>query len=172
MSSHIWRHALLAAMLCTAACDSPSTPASRTDSTTSCTSAEQDAVALALLMARTRWEEQGILDYTMRYSVLCYCSFSHPQPLTVRVEDGRVAWIRDAEGRPLSRDEIAARSYLTVPGIFHHLEGMLGWSGRPPARFSACFDDDLGYPRSYGVDPDPDTADDEFGYSIEITYYD
>jgi hypothetical protein len=156
------RRFLLGACVAAAGCED--TTSLRPDATAECTEASSSAgdLAASLSAARTRWEQKGIHDYALSRSVYCECRFVYEQPLTARVINHRVVWIRDAKGTVLPSESFRD---FTVEHFFAEIEQILQ---QAPDFARACFDADLGYPRELYVDYDSGTADEEYSYNISL----
>lgn len=108
--------------------------------------------------ARETWEVAGIRSY--RYSVIEIC-FCPPLRARVDVVDGVVVSVVPLDGTDPERAESLG---LTMEEWLSRAAGVI--SSDPEATYGLTLDPDLGYPRSFGLDPDSAVADDQFSVSI------
>ncbi len=104
--------------------------------------------------ARALWTAADIRHYQANYRFGCFCP--GPHDIVVEVVDGKVVGARD----PSNGDRLnveAGLPYLSVAEVFdrieHHLDSAF--------RLDVSYDDQLGYPTNFVVDPIENLADDE-----------
>jgi len=145
MTMRIWRSVALAALLLVGGCElitGPGEPA-------------------RLEEARMLWDRVGPRDYTFEFTPNCYCALGGQQ-IRVTVDDGAVI-----RARMISTDS-PVEAYLfatipTVPELFDIIESAFG---RKAHRIEASYDGTYGYPVSVAIDYDPNTIDEEYGFTI------
>ena len=115
-----------------------------------------------LRAARAEWERQGISSYRYTVHRSCECLPEATAPARVEVRDGRTVSVVAATSARQVRPE-AFEQYDTVEELFAVIEEAIA---RDPYRFSASYDERLGYPLGYSVDFDREHADDEGGLAI------
>ncbi len=115
-----------------------------------------------LRAARAEWERQGISSYRYTVHRSCECLPEATAPARVEVRDGRTVSVAATTGGRQLRPEDFGQ-YDTVEELFAVIEEAIS---RDPYRFSASYDERLGYPLGYSVDFDREHADDEGGLAI------
>ncbi|MET0399027.1 MAG: DUF6174 domain-containing protein [Longimicrobiaceae bacterium] len=115
-----------------------------------------------LRAARAEWARQGITSYRYTVHRSCECLPEATAPARVEVRDGRTVSVVAATSVRQVRPE-AFEQYDTVEELFAVIEEALA---RDPYRFSASYDERLGYPLGYSVDFDREHVDDEGGLAI------
>jgi hypothetical protein len=115
-----------------------------------------------LRAARAEWERQGISSYRYTVRRSCECLPEATAPARVEVRDGRTVSVVAATSVSQVRPE-AFGEYDTVEELFAVIEEAIA---RDPYRFTARYDERLGYPLGYSVDFDREYVDDEGGLAI------
>lgn len=116
----------------------------------------QEEARAALAEARERWAQAGPADYTYVYRAQCFCI---PSAIEVTVAGGEIQSHEVLEGELFGE-------LISIDDVFAYIEDSLD---QHPASIDVTYDEEFGYPRSVFVDFDEMMADEEFGYSVELT---
>lgn len=111
--------------------------------------------------ARRRWTAQGFTSYEYRLTQLCFCPVEVVRPYIVRVHDGTVVDVRDAETGAAAPSFYRAR---TVPELFEVIDDALD---RNADSLVVEYHAQFGYPTRITIDYDRQTADEELGLRAE-----
>jgi hypothetical protein len=128
-----------------------------------CSSSPLDESRSEFDQAQARWRAAAATDYDFDLQHLCYCADPATRPVTISVRGGVFHSIAYADSGTAA-DTTWFRDYLTIDRLFALLQRTL--DGKP-ARFTASYHAELGYPDRVDVDPISGAADDEF--SLRIT---
>lgn len=131
-----------------------------TDPTTTTTAAAGpvDAEQARLDEARQRWEQAGLEDYRLTWTVQCFC------PRTTFIDtivDGEVV---SHEQAPDS-DALHDPGPKTVPEIFDEVQSAID---EDPATLEVTYDDDTGAVTSWWADYELHMADEEQGLEVQL----
>lgn len=107
------------------------------------------------LFQKQKWENTGIQDYTMDFSILCYCIYR--EPFSVTVENNQVAAFTGNE------DYCDIDCVMTIDQLFLEIEQLLA---RVPDHFEITYDPVYGFPNQSFFDLQREVADEEIGYEI------
>lgn len=132
----------LVALLAVPACSDPLGPA-----------------ASDLTRAMLRWNGAQITTYEFTVVRSCFC---YVRRLRVTVDHDSVVSVTDLDTN-LAVDTTYLRDMLTVDRVFALIRRTID---SKPASLRADYDAQLGYPVTFSVDPDFQTADEEFGVTI------
>lgn len=126
-----------------------------------CRVLEPDGERGALQAARRRWEAQGFTSYEFRLTQLCFCHPAVVRPYIIRVHDGAVINVRDAETGAAPPAFYRAR---TVPELFGVIDDALD---RDADSLDVEYHAQFGYPTLITIDYETQVADDELGLRAE-----
>lgn len=105
------------------------------------------------------WQSLQARNYSIEQQRFCFCA-GRDGKVKVTVRNGVVARVEDAEsGTSLPPGEWAY--YRSIDELFGLIEAARRDSG---GSFTVIYDSAAGYPSSLFIDPDHQTADEEFGY--------
>ena len=108
------------------------------------------------------WSSMGIDSYEYRFRWLCFCLDTHVRWVDIRVHNGLVVWVEDAEtGRDLGPEGIA--NYRTIDGLFDLVRQA---RDHPAASVLIGYDPELGYPAEAQIDWVAQMADDELAFRV------
>jgi hypothetical protein len=116
----------------------------------------QEEARSALADARALWESSAPAEYTFVYRPQCFCV---PSAIEVTVVGGEIQSHEALEGELYGE-------VLSIDDIFAYIEDSLD---QHPFAIDVEYDATLGYPTAVFVDFDEMIADEEFGYSVELT---
>jgi hypothetical protein len=111
--------------------------------------------------ARRRWARQGIASYQYRLTQLCFCPSEIVRPFAIRVSNGIIAEVRDAETGEAPPSYYDPR---TIPELFEVIDQALD---RHADSIDVEYDPQLGYPTRIMIDYERNTADEELGFRVE-----
>jgi hypothetical protein len=113
-----------------------------------------------LVEARQRWDGQGIAAYEFVVMRSCYCIPEAIRPYRIRVMDGVIVDVRDAEtgAAPLS-----SLTFRTIHGLFDLVEDAIEQEAYV---LEVEYHQQLGYPTHISIDYDRQTADEEQGFTV------
>jgi uncharacterized protein DUF6174 len=104
-----------------------------------------------------KWKAQGIEDYVFVWQQRCFCGSTGGVRVTVR--DGKViSAVSTMTGEP--EEEYYAH---TIDELF---DEAIEYADDGPDDFDAAYSDEYAYISEYSVDPDTNTADEEYGIAI------
>ncbi|MEO7664038.1 MAG: DUF6174 domain-containing protein [Candidatus Limnocylindrales bacterium] len=105
------------------------------------------------------WAAKGPASYSMTVQRSCFCPPESSGPFTVVVRDGAVASVT-FDGKPIAVGGLRGVP-ITIPAVFDLL------AAQPKtAKVSIGWDEQLGFPLSFSVDPIPNAVDDEFAITV------
>jgi hypothetical protein len=109
-----------------------------------------------------KWQISAPLDYSMEFSVTCFCPTTVTAPVTIVVRDpDTIESINYVEtGEPVAENPDV---YLTVGGIFDRIQEAIDMR---VASLTVSYDPDLGYPTDVYIDRDFMMADEERGFTV------
>jgi uncharacterized protein DUF6174 len=112
--------------------------------------------------AQARWSAAGPASYDFDVRVSCFCIATTYGTVTVSVRNHQaVSVVRTDSGTVV--DSLYFQNVLTVDRMFADVRRFLD---RDPARFHAAYDATLGFPTAVSVDPNAQTADDEYSFQV------
>ena len=115
----------------------------------------------ALLEARERWEQAGVVDYSYTGAWTCFCPEDYRADTQVVVADGTVTAVHsaaaDVETIP------APERFLSIEGLFALIQDAIT---RDAARVEVSYDETYGYPVELFIDYDERMADEEDRFTI------
>ncbi|MFT7600817.1 MAG: hypothetical protein ACI8TP_003765 [Acidimicrobiales bacterium] len=113
-----------------------------------------DFLAADLTLAREQWEEAAVASYRFTYKPQCFC----PQVTrTVTVVDGQVTEVSDLG------DTIGGLPPLTIDDLFNEVAAAVEGGA---FAVNVTYDEALGFPSDYFIDPNQFTADEEHGVLV------
>jgi len=107
-----------------------------------------------------KWRQAGIVDYSFRLSIGCFCPYSILGPLDIQVIATEVSSIATVNGVVLSPDAPEYNffsPYVTVERLFSTVEAHLGIADE----VNVTYDDQYGFPTTVFIDNRKLTTDDE-----------
>ena len=108
-----------------------------------------------------KWKSLGINDYTIVQSQLCFCIYGGVRAV-IQVRNNQIVSVQDSAGVREIKQEYW-QYYKTVDQLFATLSKAVN---DKPSSITFTFDKSYGYPKDFFVDPNQQTADEEYGYSI------
>jgi hypothetical protein len=113
--------------------------------------------------ARSRWEKQGLDDYTFRYRRLCFCPSESTRLVIVTVRQDTVAEVVYADTRqPVPANMF--REYRTIDGLFGVIQDAVN---RGADKINVTYDPARGYPTNAAFDYEKDATDDEITFTVD-----
>ncbi|MEM7503027.1 MAG: DUF6174 domain-containing protein [Pseudomonadota bacterium] len=106
------------------------------------------------------WRELGITNYDLTIEQRCACLPAGQRAIDVRVRNGQLADVRDADRQPID----PLRLPMTVPQIFAAVEEAIR---REPDSIGVEYDKNYGFPREFSFDPSHSVDDDELGVTVQ-----
>ncbi len=117
---------------------------------------EPGALRGELEAARQRWSKMGVGEYTLEYTVTCFCD---PTTFRATAIAGRLV---ETTATDSGGESITDPQGSTVEQWFDRIDRAIDTA----YRVDVSFDSDSGLPRELYIDEDAETADDEHGMTV------
>lgn len=104
---------------------------------------------------KNKWENAGIVNYTMQFNIICYCIYR--EPFQVVVKNNRVDSFTGNE------EYCDSSCVMTIDDLFAEIESLID---RDPDYYDIEYDPVYGFPSKSFFDLAKNIADEEIGYQI------
>jgi hypothetical protein len=105
---------------------------------------------------KSKWEDSGIVNYTMQFQIICYCIYR--EPFQVVVKNNQVDSFTGNE------DYCDRSCVMTIDELFAEIQSLID---RNPDYYDIEYDPVYGFPSKSFFDLAKNIADEEIGYQID-----
>jgi hypothetical protein len=117
----------------------------------------------ALVHNRSLWESQAIQHYRFNLNVGCFCPWNALMPLTIEVQNGKIASMVASNGGDISPYLDTFRAHATIESLFDLVDSAIS---KRVYKLVVQYDPKYGFPASIDIDPSRLIMDDETSYSV------